>query len=140
MLTPPTRPQAAVQRPSHSSLSHDHDDHEPTDQISTVPTKVHTGLNNPGNWCYANGILQSFLASPNFGRELADSEWTKRFKDQVPRKYDEKIDQPQLMIQMLSKIFYWMSSGKFQTMKAQMLMVSICNNSFGAEERKGGTC
>jgi ubiquitin carboxyl-terminal hydrolase 8 len=140
MLTPPTRPQAAVQRPSHSSLSHDHDDHEPTDQISTVPTKVHTGLNNPGNWCYANGILQSFLASPNFGRELADSEWTKRFKDQVPRKYDEKIDQPQLMIQMLSNIFYWMSSGKFQTMKAQMLMVSICNNSFGAEERKGGTC
>lgn len=124
MLSPPTRPQAAVQRPSHSSLSQDsHDDHEPTEQIPGAPPKVQTGLNNPGNWCYANSTLQSLLASPNFGRELADSEWARRYKNKVPRKRGEKMDQPQLMIQMLSNIFYWMSSGKFQTMKAQMLMV-----------------
>ncbi|OAA51766.1 ubiquitin carboxyl-terminal hydrolase 2 [Metarhizium rileyi] len=123
MLAPPARPQAAMQRASHISLSEDgHDDHEPTEQIPAVFTKGHTGLNNPGNWCYANSILQSLLASPNFGRELADSEWHRRYKNQVPRKHDEKMDQPQLMIQMLSNIFYWMSSGKFQTMKAQMLM------------------
>ncbi|KHO01815.1 ubiquitin carboxyl-terminal hydrolase 2 [Metarhizium album ARSEF 1941] len=123
MLTPPTRPQAAVQRPSHISLSEDsHDSHEVAEQIPAIPAKVQTGLNNPGNWCYANSILQSLLASPNFGREIADSEWARRYKNQVPRKSGEKMDQPQLMIQMLSNIFYWMSSGKFQTMKAQMLM------------------
>ncbi|KFG85085.1 ubiquitin carboxyl-terminal hydrolase 2 [Metarhizium anisopliae] len=123
MLSPPTRPQAAVQRPSHISLSEDgHDDHEITEQVPATPVKVHTGLNNPGNWCYANSIIQSLLASPSFGREIADSEWARRYKNQVPRKPGEKMDQPQLMIQMLSNIFYWMSSGKFQTMKAQMLM------------------
>lgn len=133
MLTPPTRPQAAVQRPSHISLSQDgHDDHGPAEQISAVPAKAHTGLHNPSNWCYANSTLQSLLASPNFGRELADSAWAARYKNRVPRKAGEKMDQPQLMIQMLSNIFCWMSSGKFQTMKAQMLMVSTCYTSSNA--------
>ncbi|QUC22919.1 uncharacterized protein UV8b_07160 [Ustilaginoidea virens] len=121
---PPARPQAAVQRPSHSGLSQsDHDD----DDLAGQPKKAtehlyYTGLNNPRNWCYANSTLQSLLASPGFGRELADRAWEKQYKNLVPRKDNEKMDQPQLMIQMISNLFHWMSSGKFETMKAQMLM------------------
>lgn len=84
--------------------------------------KFYTGLNNPNNWCYANSTLQSLLASPEFGRELANSEWVSKYK--APMKDDEKIEQPQLMIRIISNLFHWMSSGKFQVMMAQTLMVS----------------
>ncbi|GAB0134442.1 hypothetical protein EsDP_00002815 [Epichloe bromicola] len=121
---PPARPQAAVQRPSHSGLSQsDHVEEDFASQTKKAPEQLYyTGLNNPRNWCYANSTLQSLLASPGFGRELADRAWEKRYKNMVPRKGNEKRDQPQLMIQMISNLFHWMSSGKFETMKAQMLM------------------
>lgn len=124
---PPARPQAAVQRLSHSGLSQgDLDDGGPTGQPRKAAEKLYyTGLNNPQNWCYANSTLQSLLASPEFGRELADRHWERRYKNKVPRKGSETRNQPQLMIQMLSNLFHWMSSGKFETMKAQMLMVSL---------------
>jgi ubiquitin carboxyl-terminal hydrolase 8 len=67
-------------------------------------------------------MLQSLLASPEFGRELANSEWTSKYK--APRKDNEKSDHPQLMIRIVSNLFHWMNSGKFQAMKAQTLMVS----------------
>ncbi|ODA82364.1 hypothetical protein RJ55_00871 [Drechmeria coniospora] len=124
---PPTRPRAAVQRPSHSGLSHgDEDDwaggrsRKATDQVSTSAPRMPTGLSNPRNWCYANSVLQSLLASPEFGRELADSEWVQKYD--VPRKEGETINPPQLMIQMLSKLFHWMSTGMFETIKATTLM------------------
>lgn len=137
---PPKRPRAAVQRPSHSGLSERDDDAEPygdaglalaqrtsgrlrrgLDPVAGHAVKIYTGLNNPRNWCYANSTLQSLLASPGFGRELADSEWVARYR--VPRKKEEKIDPPQLMIRIISNLFHWMSTGKFETMKAQTLMV-----------------
>jgi ubiquitin carboxyl-terminal hydrolase 8 len=126
--SPPTRPAPALPRLSYSSLSQtveDHDMyHEPTQAAPTLPPSekvFYTGLNNPHNWCYANSTLQSLLASPNFGRELSDSEWVDKY--QAPKKDDEKIDQPQLMIKIISNLFHWMTTGKFQTMKAQTLMV-----------------
>lgn len=137
---PPARPRAAVQRLSHSGLTHGDDDTPPcgesgvasmhraaarpkkaaAESLSWGVPKAYTGLNNPRNWCYANSTLQALLASPGFGRELADSEWKNRYK--VPRKRDEKIEPPQLMIHMISNLFHWMNTGTFQTMKAQTLM------------------
>lgn len=126
--SPPTRPAPALPRLSYSSLSQTVDDHdmyhEPAPTAPALPPSekvFYTGLNNPHNWCYANSTLQSLLASPNFGRELSNSEWYEKY--QVPRKDDEKIDQPQLMIKIISNLFHWMTTGKFKTMKAQTLMV-----------------
>lgn len=137
---PPARPRAAVQRLSHNGLSKGDDGSELFGESAAPPSqrtaarskrtsehgsgavsKPCTGLNNPGNWCYANSMLQSLLASPGFGRELAESEWSHKYA--VPRKNGEKIDPPQLMIRILSNLFHWMSTGTFETMKAQTLMV-----------------
>lgn len=141
--SPPTRPAPAVPRASVSSLSQSGDASELYDNgdAALVPrttgrsqpksmeqqstgdsSKFYTGLNNPHNWCYANSTLQSLLASPTFGRLLADSEWMSKYK--APRKEDEKIDNPQLMMRIMTNLFHWMSTGKFQVMKAQTLMVS----------------
>ncbi|XP_044716257.1 ubiquitin carboxyl-terminal hydrolase domain-containing protein [Hirsutella rhossiliensis] len=154
---PPARPRAAVQRLSHSGLSQGDDGNEtysepgssslqrstarskkPTEQVSAA-VKAYTGLNNPRNWCYANSTLQSLLGSPGFGRELADSEWVHKYS--VPRKEDEKIDPPQLMVRILSNLFHWMSTGTFETMKAQTLMDysrQLCKSS-EAESQFGGS-
>ncbi|KAK7425845.1 ubiquitin-specific protease doa4 [Neonectria magnoliae] len=132
--SPPTRPAPAMPRPSYNGLAEGTDDSgAPANrQLTRVPTKIveqpsttetvtfYTGLNNPSNWCYANSTLQCLLASPEFGRVLADSNWISQFS--APRKEDEKIDQPQLMVRIISNLFHWMSSGKFQVMKAQTLM------------------
>lgn len=135
--SPPSRPAPALPRQSYSSLAPSSEE-DPYDGAVTISQKMsnqtakpspapseapkfYTGLNNPHNWCYANSLLQSLLASPDFGRELADSESVGRH--QVPRKADEKMDHPQLMIRIVSNLFHWMSSGKFPVMKAQTLMV-----------------
>ncbi|PKK47082.1 hypothetical protein CI102_11757 [Trichoderma harzianum] len=135
--SPPTRPAPALPRLSYSSLSQTVEEHDMYDEPAPTPPapppseKVfYTGLNNPHNWCYANSTLQSLLASPNFGRELSNSEWVERYS--APRKDDEKIDQPQLMIKIISNLFHWMTTGKFKTMKAQTLMdysLHLCQHS-----------
>ncbi|PFH59780.1 hypothetical protein XA68_11888 [Ophiocordyceps unilateralis] len=158
---PPARPCAAVKRLSHSGLSQGDDGHEAygetgavvpprlparskkaMEQLAGGVVKTYTGLNNPRNWCYANSTLQSLLASPGFGRELADSGWMSRYI--VPRKAEETIDQPQLMIRIISHLFQWMSTGNFETLKAQTLMEysrNLCKSSdpqsqFGGPEQQ----
>lgn len=136
--SPPTRPAPSVPRLSYSSLSHTSDEadrfDEPTTPRQTIRTakpeptsgdgyKFYTGLNNPHNWCYANSTLQTLLASPEFGKELSDSTWTAEYK--APRKDNEKIDHPQIMIRILSNLFHWMSTGNLEVMKAQTLMVRM---------------
>ncbi|KAF4986421.1 hypothetical protein FGRMN_10846 [Fusarium graminum] len=139
--SPPTRPAPALPRRSYSGLTEGRDENELYGNNNTVvpgrpsraptmkavehqstgeSTKFFTGLNNPHNWCYANSTLQCLLASPEFGKELANSEWANKYK--APRKDGEKIDHPQLMIRIISNLFHWMNSGKFQVMKAQTLM------------------
>ncbi|KAK5994975.1 Deubiquitinating enzyme 8-like protein [Cladobotryum mycophilum] len=133
--SPPTRPAPAVPRPSYTGISQViSDEGQYYEESSAAPPnaqpKYYTGLNNPHNWCYANSTLQSLLASPDFGRELSNSEWITRYK--APRKDDEKIEQPQLMIKIMSNLFHWMTTGKFQVMKAQTLMDysrHLCNHS-----------
>ncbi|KOS19930.1 Ubiquitin carboxyl-terminal hydrolase 5 [Escovopsis weberi] len=141
--SPPTRPAPAVPRPSYSGMSQVIDEEDSRfEETSTSPAAVqprfYTGLNNPHNWCYANSTLQSLLASPDFGRELSSSRWLTRYK--APRKDDEKIEQPQLMIKIISNLFHWMTTGNFQVMKAQTLMEysrHLCNHS-GAPALFGG--
>ncbi|KAI9151865.1 Ubiquitin carboxyl-terminal hydrolase [Paramyrothecium foliicola] len=136
--TPPSRPPPAVPRPSYSGVSQssiDADTYDetgvtqspriptrskPAEQASSDLPRVYTGLDNPGNWCYANSLLQALLVSPGFGRELADSSWQESHK--VPRTKTEKMDNPQLMMKIMSNLFHWMSTGKFHSMKAQTLM------------------
>lgn len=134
--TLPQPPAPTVARPWYSSSTHgtnefpapDDEGIKPLSRTRTLEpgalgTKNYlTGLSNPHNWCYANSLIQSLAASPQFGRELADSVWIKKYI--VPRRTTEKIDQPQLMTRILSNLFHWMNSGKLQTMKAQTLMVS----------------
>jgi ubiquitin carboxyl-terminal hydrolase 8 len=157
--SPPTRPAPALPRRSYSGLTEGRDENElygnnnammPA-RLSRAPTikpmehqttgdsnKFYTGLNNPHNWCYANSTLQSLLASPDFGRILANSEWANRYR--APRKQDEKIDHPQLMIRIISNLFHWMNSGKFQAMKAQTLMDysrHLCEQSRSIEQFGG---
>ncbi|KAL0941735.1 ubiquitin c-terminal hydrolase domain-containing protein [Colletotrichum truncatum] len=152
--SPPTRPAPAVPRPSYSGLSQTQDDHEAPQGLSfpaqarnlkqgplarpdspsvtnTVKDGHHiTGLNNPGVWCYANSSIQALRMSPGFGKELATFEWQNTYK--VPKKADEKNDPPQLMSRILSNLFHWLDSGKFDVMKAQTLMDysrSVCEKS-----------
>jgi ubiquitin carboxyl-terminal hydrolase 8 len=137
--SPPSRPAPARPRQSYSGLAQSPDESDvyegtiaqklsgpqgkSTSQVVPADTSKHyTGLTNPQNWCYANGLLQSLLASPGFGREIANSEWIQEYR--VPRKGDEPIDHPQLMTRIVSNLYHWMSSGKFEVMKAQTLMVS----------------
>ncbi|EXM09632.1 hypothetical protein NOF04DRAFT_1215774 [Fusarium oxysporum II5] len=157
--SPPTRPAPALPRRSYSGLTEGRDENElygnnnavvparpsraPTmkaveHQSTGDSAKFYTGLNNPNNWCYANSTLQSLLASPEFGRELANSEWVSKYK--APMKDDEKIEQPQLMIRIISNLFHWMSSGKFQVMMAQTLMNyshHVCTQSRSIEQFGG---
>ncbi|KAF7539462.1 hypothetical protein G7Z17_g12424 [Cylindrodendrum hubeiense] len=158
--SPPTRPAPAMPRPSYSGLAEGADDSElygkangtPTNRqvariaaktVEQAPTadipKHYTGLSNPNNWCYANSTLQCLLASPEFGRELADSAWISKYK--APKKDDEKIEHPQLMVRIITNLFHWMSSGKFQVMNAQTLMNysrDLCKQAQGALEPFGG--
>lgn len=158
--SPPTRPAPALPRPSYSSLSQNVNEaefnghanasaaHKMTaaraqkpaveQQISTDHARSWTGLSNPGNWCYANSTLQSLIASPDFGRELTNSEWITKYR--APRKDGEKMDHPQLMIRIISNLYHWMSTGNFKAMKAQTLMDysrHLCNQSRGMEQFGG---
>ncbi|KAJ4150183.1 hypothetical protein LMH87_010946 [Akanthomyces muscarius] len=153
--SPPTRPAPSVPRLSYSSLSHTSDEidrfEEPVTRRQTVRPKnvaeqvtgdgykLYTGLNNPHNWCYANSTVQSLLASPDFGKELSDSTWTKEYR--APKKDSEKIEPPQLMIRIMSNLFHWMSTGNLEVMKAQTLMdysQHICKQS-RSNAQFGGT-
>ena len=156
--SPPSRPAPALPRQSYSGHARGSDEPDaydgtiaqklsgPSGKAATqiVPTdvpKFYTGLTNPHNWCYANSLLQSLLASPEFGREIATSEWVARH--QVPRKADEKVGHPQLMMKIVSNLFHWMSSGQFQVMKAQTLMVCSpfsCSSCTGKANPVEGLC
>lgn len=125
MPSPPARPAPAVPR-TYSSLSRttshtdEYEASQPEVSQRQEVAKYHTGLNNPHNWCYANSTLQSLLASPDFGTDLANSTWKSQYK--APRKPNEPGEHPQIMVNFISNFFHWMRSGKFPVMKAQFLM------------------
>lgn len=130
---PPTRPDRAMPRRNYNGLSQESgqngDGSGPglatgrgnaaLDGPRSPVEKTYTALHNPINWCYANSVLQALFAS-HFARALRGQNWKMRFK--VPMKKDEKIPQPQLMMQILANLFHWMSTGNFKVMKAHTLM------------------
>lgn len=127
MPSPPARPAPAVPRNAYSSLSQLSGQSEGYTSEPEIPrqelTKYNTGLSNPHNWCYANSTLQSLLASPDFGKDLADSTWKKQYT--APRKQNEHAENPQFMVNFISIFFHWMRGGTLPVMKADKLMVRV---------------
>lgn len=122
----PTRPPPAVPRRSYSGLQPPDDD-EGTASKTVAKRDVSSrgraiGLQNPGNWCYANSTLQALFASGGFGEELYSQAWQHLYKP--PKKTDEKILPPQLLTKIMANLFLWMGTAKFE-MKADTLMVSL---------------
>ena len=126
--TPPTRPAPSVPRPSFAGYSTTDTELEGMTQLAPAPgsantvTKMHPGLNNPSNWCYANSVLQCLFASGEFAKEFTESTWKKNW-EKVPKKPGEQSDPPQLMIRIMANLFHWMNTGDFKVMKAKTLMV-----------------
>lgn len=124
--SPPARPAPALPRSSYSGISQVTEESDISEEsTATSMQKVirATGLINPHNWCYACSTLQSLLASPGFGRELAQPTWKEQYK--APMKAEERGENPQLMIRIMSSLFHWMSSGQMKPMNIDSLMVSI---------------
>jgi ubiquitin carboxyl-terminal hydrolase 8 len=125
--SPPTRPAPAVPRPSHSGLmENDEDDHYVRTMMANAtkaikqPRKA-TGLDNPGNWCYANSSLQAVFASLPFADTFISGDTLRKYP--VPMKKGEKIAHPQLLCKIMANLFHWMRDGNFPHMKAKTLMV-----------------
>lgn len=122
----PTRPPPAVPRRSFTGLQSSDDDQGTAAKVITrsdaAARRRAIGLQNPGNWCYANSTLQALFASGGFGEELCTQSWQNAYKP--PKKEDEKIMPPQLLTKIMSNLFLWMGTGKFGSMKADTLMVS----------------
>lgn len=121
----PTRPPPAVPRRSYSGLQPPDDDEGTASKTVTRRDASSrgraVGLQNPGNWCYANSTLQALFASGDFGEELYTNAWQHLYKP--PKKADEKILPPQLLTKIMANLFLWMGTAKFD-MKADTLMVS----------------
>lgn len=122
----PTRPPPAVPRRSFTGLQPPDDDQGTASKVvsrsDASARRRAMGLQNPGNWCYANSTLQALFASGGFGEELFTQAWQNVYKP--PKKDDEKILPPQLLTKIMSNLFLWMGTGKFGSMKADTLMVS----------------
>jgi ubiquitin carboxyl-terminal hydrolase 8 len=125
--SPPTRPAPALPRPSYSGLGDNFAAQQPqyidaraaAAQVSAKPSRApfrHTGLHNPHNWCYANSVVQAFLASRGFSAELAkvknENMWLP-----APKDYNA-----QLMLKILGNLLMWMSTGSIDTLRPQTLM------------------
>lgn len=124
----PTRPPPAVPRRSFTGLQPPDDDQGTAAKVVSrndpAARRRAIGLQNPGNWCYANSTLQALFASGGFGEELCSQAWQSVYKP--PKKKDEKILPPQLLTKIMANLFLWMGTGKFNSMKADTLMVSLC--------------
>ncbi|KFY86287.1 hypothetical protein V500_07739 [Pseudogymnoascus sp. VKM F-4518 (FW-2643)] len=99
------------------------------DSISPpVSASGRTGLDNFGNTCYMNSILQAFSATPWFVTYLLDGSIDKA--GAPPRKKGEVSDPPQLMVRNLAYLIRHLWSGQYNFVKPQTLrnyIYRICN-------------
>ncbi|KFY39835.1 hypothetical protein V494_03791 [Pseudogymnoascus sp. VKM F-4513 (FW-928)] len=99
------------------------------DSISPpVSASGRTGLDNFGNTCYMNSILQAFSATPWFVTYLLDGSIDKA--GAPPRKKGEASDPPQLMVRNLAFLIRHLWSGQYNYVKPQTLrnyIYRICN-------------
>ncbi|KAK0667531.1 putative ubiquitin carboxyl-terminal hydrolase [Cercophora samala] len=123
--SPPARPAPAVPRRSHSGLS----DEPVLAKVAGVAApadprrplrKNRTGLHNPGNHCFANSSLQSLFATPGFCQEIYDGSWRDEYK--APKKLEENIANPQLLMKCLENLFQWINTGSFKFIQAKTFM------------------
>ncbi|KAK0629090.1 hypothetical protein B0T17DRAFT_486868 [Bombardia bombarda] len=123
--SPPTRPPPTLPRRSYSGLADVKESSTVAKRTSVKPgldhvRKYRTGLQNPGVFCFANSSLQSMFSTPGFGRDLWSSDWKDIYT--VPRKPDEKFDNPQLLTKCLANLFHWLDVGTFKVLEAKTLM------------------
>ena len=124
--SPPTRPPPALPRRSYSGLA-EAEDHslalakKTTNTIVDTVRKHRTGLQNPGVFCFANSSLQAMFATPGFAREAWSGSWKDTYK--VPKKPDEHLENPQLLIKCLANLFHWLNQGSFRSLAAKTFMV-----------------
>ncbi|KFY99508.1 hypothetical protein V498_00706 [Pseudogymnoascus sp. VKM F-4517 (FW-2822)] len=99
------------------------------DSISPpVSASGRTGLDNFGNTCYMNSILQAFSATPWFVTYLLDGSIDRA--GAPPRKKGEVSDPPQLMVRNLAFLIRHLWSGQYNFVKPQTLrnyIYRICN-------------
>lgn len=116
----PARPPPAVPRRSYSGLL---DTSSTTSAVTKTKAlrQYRTGIQNPGNWCYANSSLQAMFGTPGFARELWSHEWVQLYK--VPRKPEETIENPQLLTRSLASLFHWLNQGSMKDLQSKTLMV-----------------
>ncbi|KAK3303557.1 uncharacterized protein B0T15DRAFT_486930 [Chaetomium strumarium] len=138
--SPPARPPPAVPRRSYSGLAETEDSSvalakkSSSKAIDTV-RKNRTGLQNTGVLCFANSSLQAMFATPGFAREVWSGEWKDAYK--VPKKPDEQLENPQLLIKCLANLFHWLNLGTFEALQARTLMEYLYFiHSKGADGRK----
>lgn len=94
------------------------------DSISPpVSASGRTGLDNFGNTCYMNSILQAFSATPWFVTYLLDGSIDKA--GAPPRKKGEVSDPPQLMVRNLAYLIRHLWSGQYNFVKPQTLRVRL---------------
>ncbi|KAK3904775.1 hypothetical protein C8A05DRAFT_13377 [Staphylotrichum tortipilum] len=149
--SPPTRPPPALPRRSYSGLAEAEDSSVALAKKATNPVvdtvrKHRTGLQNPGVFCFANSSLQAMFATPGFAREAWTGGWKDTYK--VPKKPDEHLENPQLLIKCLANLFHWLNQGSFPSLAAKTFMEYIhFIHSKGIDGRKkpdsdvfGGSC
>lgn len=124
--SPPTRPPPALPRRSYSGLAEAEDSSLALAKKTASPVvdtvrKHRTGLQNPGVFCFANSSLQAMFATPGFAREAWTGSWKDTYK--VPKKPDEHLENPQLLIKCLANLFHWLNQGSFRSLAAKTFMV-----------------
>lgn len=137
----PARPALAVSKRSYHGVSESVSSSASVPQKSTwglpevdsisppVSASGRTGLDNFGNTCYMNSILQAFSATPWFVTYLLDGSIDKA--GPPPRKKGELSDPPQLMIRNLAFLIRHLWSGQYNFVKPQTLRVCLsCPFSF----------
>lgn len=129
----PARPALALSRTSYHGVSDNFTTNSTiqksgwgmpeVDSISPLVSQHgRTGLQNFGNTCYMNAVLQAFSATPWFVNYLLDGSIDRA--GAPPRKKGEMSDPPQLMIRNLSFLMRHLWSGQHEVVRPQTLRVS----------------
>ena len=84
-----------------------------------------TGLNNPGQHCYALSVIQCISASGQFRDYLLNFQVGPQTA--VPRKDGESTDPPQILVKLLGSLLRHMWSGQYDFVKPTTFMVSTFN-------------